>query len=246
MRDFFKIELERLHLTTGLQQYAKLNDDEFTQLLDILCAKCNQFSLIPDAKKQEFIREAMITDTEFLGFNAKILHKWLNVLNRGYIHTQAEYQESKPVPYSEYVEWCKKEGLEPHSEQDYDKPIRNEDIQKYQERLKASLENGASTEAQALLNRAKWLEEQRAKFGVSPEKRAEIHLERMQRLWSKECFNDDATENENWMPFETWLQIQENNKKAKSMTQGKSQFTEADLTPNRGEPESVTVKEPTR
>lgn len=130
MREFFKTELQRLHLTCGLQQCAKLTNEEFTELLDLLCAKCDQFYLIPDKVKQAYIQDCMQTDSEFIGFNAKILHKWLNILNRGYIHTQAEYQESKTAapPYAEYLKQCEVNGMEPLSESEYDKPVDSERI----------------------------------------------------------------------------------------------------------------------
>lgn len=237
MRDFFKTELERLHLTCGLQQYAKLSDSEFTELLDLLCAKCAQFTLIPDSDKQKFIRQCMETDSEFLGFNAKILHKWLNVLNRGYIHTQAEFQESQAAvpPYGEYVKMCEVMGITPSSEQDYDKPVRTENIQKYIAETKASLDNGQTTAAQAAANRAAWIEEQRQKFGVSPEKRAEIQEERYRRLWEKECFTNGEP-NDAYLDFDTWKELRFENTTPRELSQGKSQFTEAALTPKGGAP----------
>lgn len=95
MRDFFRTELKRIHLTAGLQQYNKLQDAEITELLDILCAECAKFPLIPDKDKEAYIREWMKADPEFIGFNQRWLWKWLNVVNRNYIVSQADFSEDK-------------------------------------------------------------------------------------------------------------------------------------------------------
>lgn len=94
MREFFEKQLSLLHLETGLQQLSKLSDLEYTDLLDILCAECAKFPLIPDQVKQESIQEFMKTDPEFIGFNRRIIWKWLNVVNRKYL----------PVDQSRYTE----------------------------------------------------------------------------------------------------------------------------------------------
>jgi hypothetical protein len=107
MRDFFRHELETLYLKTGLLQHSKLSamkdaEVQIKMLLDLLVAKCAHFPLIPDSDKQEIIRERMIDDADFQGFNPKILHKWLNAENAKYLpQSQSQFTEDlnhKPAP----------------------------------------------------------------------------------------------------------------------------------------------------
>lgn len=227
MRDFFKHELSRLHLTTGLQQNFKLTDSEVTDLLDLLCAKCAQFTLIPEEEKKKFIQEAMLSDSEFLGFNAKILHKWLNILNRGYIETQADYRESKTVapPYADYVKSCVEAGLTPASEEDYDKPVSAQAVNQVLQHMKSTL-GTADLAEEVAKNRASWVEEQQRKFGVPKEKMEKIQEERYQRLWRQECYNTDGSEKDCYMDYGLWKELRFEAKESKELSQGKSQLTE--------------------
>lgn len=104
MRDFFKQELKTLYLKTGLQQYAKLSEmkdseKQIALLLDMLVEKCNHFPLIPEENKKEIVLQYMITDTEFQGFNPKILWKWFNAENRKYLpRDQSQFTEIPWTP----------------------------------------------------------------------------------------------------------------------------------------------------
>ena len=99
MREFFKKELEQLHLKTGFQQYFKLSDEEFTNLLDLLVAECDKFPMIPDVDKKKIIQTCMIEDADFQGFNPKILWKWFNAACRKFIVSQSQYQEEDPASF---------------------------------------------------------------------------------------------------------------------------------------------------
>lgn len=82
MRDFFGEELKTLYLKTGLQQLAKLSEmpdgnTMITQLKDLMVIECKKFPHIADEDKQRVIQENMMTDTDFQGFNPKIVLKWL-------------------------------------------------------------------------------------------------------------------------------------------------------------------------
>lgn len=114
MREFFKAELKRLHITTGLQQYFKMSDrpEEITALLDELVIACSWFPLIPDEDKKEIVSECMITDPEFIGFNKKIVWKWMNARNPRYFKelahqdTKAEGEPASPEEVEKYLkEW---------------------------------------------------------------------------------------------------------------------------------------------
>lgn len=90
MRDYFKNLLQHLDKLTGLQQYAKLCQtpnpkEEIKTLLDILCRVTDQYSYIPDESKKQIINEAVISDPEFIGLNAKFIAKSLNVKKEFYL-----------------------------------------------------------------------------------------------------------------------------------------------------------------
>lgn len=99
MREFFKAKLLSLHIETGLQQYFKMSEmadfkEQFAALLDGLVLVCSWFPLIPDEDKKEIVSECMITDSEFIGFNKKIVWKWMNARNPRYFKELA-HQDSK-------------------------------------------------------------------------------------------------------------------------------------------------------
>lgn len=178
MREFFKQELERLHLTTGLQQYSKLTDSEYTDLLDILVGECAKFPLIPDKDKQEYIQEFMISDPEFIGFNKRIIWKWMNMVNKNYIVTQAQYEEPKHPPAppeiaQKYIdEWITELG---------------------------KIGNSASLDEQVKENRRKHVEEMKARFGVPADKRAEIEAARVKPVCAhSQLVQVDSADNFKW------------------------------------------------
>jgi hypothetical protein len=86
-----------------MKQYEKLLQSsdykgEINMLLDILCRVSNQFPFIPDEDKQRIISDAVIADSEFIGLNAKIIFKWLNLKKENYFREMAhrENQPSEP------------------------------------------------------------------------------------------------------------------------------------------------------
>jgi hypothetical protein len=90
MRDYFKNLLQNLDKLTGIKQYEKLCQtknpkEEIKTLLDILCRVCDQFPYIPDEDKKRIIQDATIADQEFIGLNAKIIFKWLNMKREFYM-----------------------------------------------------------------------------------------------------------------------------------------------------------------
>jgi hypothetical protein len=105
MRDFFKDELKALERKTGLKQYEKILaaekwEIELKELLDELCRVCNQFDYIPNEDKAKIIRQNILTDQEFIGFNARIIYKWLLSARSVYFKElahQEQQEEQKPI-----------------------------------------------------------------------------------------------------------------------------------------------------
>ena len=105
MRDFFKEQLRALHRTTGLQQYFKMQEmpdwqEQFRLLLDDLVQVCAWFPLIPEKDKQSIILQSMLADGEFIGFNKKIVYKWLTAQNQRYINAQQQEQNRTVIDES--------------------------------------------------------------------------------------------------------------------------------------------------
>lgn len=99
MREFLKNQLKNLHISTGLQQYYKLQEladgkEQTKLLIDELTLVCTWFPLIPEKEKERIITEGILTDPEFIGFNKKIILKWLNAQNHKYFPDQSKYTPS--------------------------------------------------------------------------------------------------------------------------------------------------------
>ena len=91
MREFFKQELQTLYAKTQLRQYETISAmpdaaNQFKALLDALERVCNQFSYIPPNAQKSIVLERMLTDDDFIGFNAKIVSKWFNQAKDKYFH----------------------------------------------------------------------------------------------------------------------------------------------------------------
>lgn len=83
MREYFLGVLQNLDKLTGMKQYEKLLQTqdyktEIKTLLDILCRVCDYYPFIPDENKQSIINDAILSDPEFIGLNAKFISKSLN------------------------------------------------------------------------------------------------------------------------------------------------------------------------
>lgn len=90
MRDYFLKLLQTLDKLTGMKQYEKMLQmpdfkNEINTLLDILCRVTDQYSYIPDESKKQIINEAVISDPEFIGLNAKFIAKSLNIRKEFYL-----------------------------------------------------------------------------------------------------------------------------------------------------------------
>lgn len=104
MREFFIQELKTLEFKTGLKQYDRLCErdtyqEDLNTLLDELCRVCRQFAFIPEKDQRELIKQNMITDQEFTGFNARIIYKWLASAKNLYFKEQARVDTKAPTGY---------------------------------------------------------------------------------------------------------------------------------------------------
>lgn len=95
MREYFFHLLQHLDKLAGLKQYEKLLQtsnpkEEIKLLLDILCRVTDHYPFIPDEAKKAIIQEAVISDPEFIGLNAKFISKHLNLKKEFYLKENQE------------------------------------------------------------------------------------------------------------------------------------------------------------
>jgi hypothetical protein len=74
--------LQKIDKLTGIRQYERLlatakPQEEFAELLEILCRVSAQFPFIPEKAQQEITSAAVVSDQEFIGLNARVVNKWL-------------------------------------------------------------------------------------------------------------------------------------------------------------------------
>lgn len=116
MRNYFKSLLKTLDKLTGIKQYEKLCQsknpkEEITLLLDILCRVCDHFPYIPDEAKKQIIDDAVISDAEFIGLNAKFIAKSLNLKKEFYMNQKDDVVISPEALTGEAREQRLKEWL---------------------------------------------------------------------------------------------------------------------------------------
>lgn len=114
MREFFRSELKSLELKTGYKQYERLLEREnwkqdLDELLDILVRVCDQFPYIPDQDKETIIRNNVVSDGEFTGYNGRIIFKWLSQAKNKYFKELAHVEIKAPEPLTgeEREKWIK-------------------------------------------------------------------------------------------------------------------------------------------
>jgi hypothetical protein len=108
MRLFFLELLNNLHLLTGLRQLDKMlsgsptaseGKEEINQLIDVMVRVAQQFPYIPEQDQKNIISNAVITDQEFTGLNARVIYKWLA------LHKDKYFKESQHVQEMPTEDW---------------------------------------------------------------------------------------------------------------------------------------------
>jgi len=119
MRQFFLDKLNQLDKLTGIQQMNKLQalgaekcKTELNELLDILCDACAKFPLIPVKAKESILSNAIVSDENFIGLNAKFVYRALNTYRDKYFTESHHVQDAPgpdwvPVQGEERLKWLK-------------------------------------------------------------------------------------------------------------------------------------------
>lgn len=138
MREYFTQLLNNLESLTGMKQLERISQKpnaaaELNNLLDILCRVCDLFPFIPEEAKKNIISDSVVTDQDFIGLNAKVIYKWLNLRKDIYYkeiaHIEAQNQP-EPVTGEKRDEWLKiwTQELDKISDNFYIKPLSNAEI----------------------------------------------------------------------------------------------------------------------
>lgn len=108
MRRFFLELLNNLHLLTGLRQLEKMlnstasvneGKEEVNQLIEMMMKVSQQFAYIPEQDQKNIISNAVITDSEFTGLNARVIYKWLA------LHKDKYFKESQHIQQKPEEDW---------------------------------------------------------------------------------------------------------------------------------------------
>jgi hypothetical protein len=116
MYTFFKQQLKNLEINRGLKQYERMleKDDwekEIDALISGMCRVCLQFDEIPNKEKKRIIENNVITDTNFIGFNAGIIYQWL-ARERGKFFQELQHrQEQKSEEPKPILEGAAREAM---------------------------------------------------------------------------------------------------------------------------------------
>lgn len=138
MREYFTQLLNNLESLTGMKQLERISQkpnaaDELNNLLDILCRVCDLFPYIPDDAKKNIISDSVVTDQDFIGLNAKVIYKWLNLRKDVYYkeiaHVESQNQP-EPVTGEKREEWLKiwTQELDKISDNFTVKPVSNAEM----------------------------------------------------------------------------------------------------------------------
>lgn len=194
MREYFTRLLNNLESLTGMKQLERISQkhnaaDELNNLLDILCRVSDLFPYIPDDAKKNIISDSVVTDQDFIGLNAKIIYKWLNLRKDIYFKEVAHQHRITEEDYAPAVgekreEWLKiwTQELDKMSDNFTVKPVTNAELM----REKMLGEEATPTHYRQ--------DEEKAKAKI-------VHIEYVKANY------DTVTKNalETWLPEDEWI-----------------------------------------
>lgn len=193
MREYFTRLLNNLESLTGMKQLERISQkpnaaDELNNLLDILCRVSDLFPYIPDDAKKNIISDSVVTDQDFIGLNAKIIYKWLNLRKDIYFKEIAHRDKLTEDDYTPATgekrdEWLKiwTQELDKLSDNFSVKPVTNAELM----REKMLGEEATPTHYRP--------DEEKAKAKL-------VHMEYVKANYAK-----DGNCLETWMPEDEWI-----------------------------------------
>ena len=204
MRSFFKSELETLYAKTQLRQYETLSampdaPKQIAAMLDALVRVCSYYPYIPDKAKQSIIQDRMLKDEDFIGFNAKIVSKWMEQAKGSYFKESCHIKEPD-APGTPY------DALSPDVKKQVDDFIAK----------LATASNGFKSVpevSQKEIDDLKMedLEEREGKKAISTGYQTNPEIAAMKEKkfqWMRECFDPiTGKPTENYLTFDEWIRM---------------------------------------
>lgn len=196
MREYFTQLLNNLESLTGMKQLERISQKpnaaaELNNLLDILCRVCDLFPFIPDDAKKNIISDSVVTDQDFIGLNAKVIYKWLNLRKDIYFKEVAHQERLTEADYTPVIgekrdEWLKiwTQELDKISDSFYIKPLSNAEIMR--EKMLGNQAEPTHYKANEQIGKAKLL-----------------HMR-----YIKENYASDGNCLETWLPEDEWMKKQ--------------------------------------
>jgi hypothetical protein len=200
MYTFFKQQLKNLEINRGLKQYERMleKDDwekEIDALISGMCRVCLQFDEIPNKEKKRIIENNVITDTNFIGFNAGIIYQWL-ARERGKFFQELQHrQEQKSEEPKPILEGAAREAM----------------LQKWLSEIADGVKAVPQLSTAEIKREGKIEVEKKATGWVPEVDPAEWHKrDYLHKLWVKENFDVKTGEKlSTWISEEEWLKKKE-------------------------------------
>lgn len=112
MRDFYKQILSRTYEIFGVNQLAKMEDEQVTYLLDALERVSALYNYISPEDQQTIINKRLITDKDYSNINARLIASWFEQDGKVFFKGTSSYVEpevkAEPLTGEEREKWLKK------------------------------------------------------------------------------------------------------------------------------------------
>lgn len=93
MRDFYKQILNRTYEIFGVNQLAKMEDEQVTYLLDALDRVSALYNYISPEDQQTIINKRLITDKDYSNINARLIASWFEQDGKVFFKGTSSYVE---------------------------------------------------------------------------------------------------------------------------------------------------------
>lgn len=207
MKDFYTQCLKDLYALTGIEQVRWMLNDlkdgerNFDLCVSGMVQTSKQFPYISEDEQKKIIQRMMVEDQQYTALNSRTVSKWLSQFKDVYWTDQTHFVESPKITYGEYLNRCLKDGLEPLSESEWDKPVSDEKMNEFRAKLAEMFE----------------AKEAEPKEGIS-DPLVQIMLNNLSSNMSdadriargnyvRSNYNEDGTKRECWSTFEEWNEL---------------------------------------
>lgn len=206
MNEFFTQCMKDLYALTGIEQVRWMQNDlkdgkrNFDLCVEGMAQVSKQFAYIPEDEQKKIVRRMMVEDKDYTGLNSRVVYKWLALFKDVYWSDQTHYQEGRKLTYGEYLNRCLKDNIPPLAETEWDKPVSNDQFQKFLDELNGKIMNKPVREGGILDPHVELLKEQLT-VTQTPEQK------KLRAEYLQANYNPDGTRKECWTEFEDWFEL---------------------------------------